>query len=74
MLKRIIFLLPFLFFLLMIFSFSNEPTAPVKTVIIDPGHGGGDQGADGVYSTEAQVTLALSKNLGERMALELPRC
>lgn len=43
-----------------------------KTIIIDPGHGGPDQGADGLFSTEAQVTLAVSKRLGERVEKELP--
>jgi N-acetylmuramoyl-L-alanine amidase len=70
--KKTIFLLPCLLFVLTLLSFTHERPAPVKTIIIDPGHGGADQGADGVYSTEAQVTLALSKKLGERMATELP--
>lgn len=72
MLKRIIFLVPCSFFLLSFYAFTTGKPAPVKTIIIDPGHGGADQGADGLFSTEAQVTLALSKKLGERMASELP--
>lgn len=72
MLKTPFFLLPCLAVLLVVFAFSTPKPAPVKTVIIDPGHGGADQGADGLVSTEAQVTLALSKKLGERMAAELP--
>ncbi|HEU4903218.1 MAG TPA: N-acetylmuramoyl-L-alanine amidase [Flavisolibacter sp.] len=72
MLKRIIFLVPCMFFLLVFYAFTPGKPAPVKTIIIDPGHGGADQGADGLFSTEAQVTLALSKKLGERMATELP--
>jgi N-acetylmuramoyl-L-alanine amidase len=72
MLKRIIFLVPCAFFLLSFCAFTTEKPAPVKTIIIDPGHGGADQGADGLFSTEAQVTLSLSKKLGDRMASELP--
>ena len=72
MLKKILFLVPCLLFMLLLFSFTTEKPAPVKTIIIDPGHGGSDQGADGLISTEAQVTLALGKKLGERMATNLP--
>lgn len=50
---------------------AQKPPA-VRTIIIDPGHGGTDQGADGLFSTEAQVTLALSRKLGEKLATELP--
>jgi N-acetylmuramoyl-L-alanine amidase len=72
MLKKTLFLLPCLFLLLSLLSFTTEKPAPVKTIIIDPGHGGADQGADGLVSTEAQITLALSKKLGEKIASELP--
>lgn len=72
MLKKTFYLLPCLLLLLLLCSFTKEHPAPVKTVIIDPGHGGADQGADGLHSTEAQITLALSKRLGERMATDLP--
>lgn len=72
MLKKTIILLPCLVLLLSnLPSFAQKP-APVKTIIIDPGHGGSDQGAGGLISTEAQVTLALSKRLGEKLATELP--
>jgi N-acetylmuramoyl-L-alanine amidase len=37
----------------------------IKTIIVDPGHGGSDQGARGRYSTEAQITLKLSTKLNE---------
>ncbi len=51
--------------------FAQKP-ASVKTIIIDPGHGGADQGAAGTFTTEAQLTLAISKKLGEKIAAELP--
>lgn len=35
----------------------------LKTIIIDAGHGGSDQGAKGTYSTEAQITLQLALRL-----------
>lgn len=72
MLKKKFYLLPCLLLLLSVTSFASENPAPVKTIIIDPGHGGADQGAAGSYSTEAQLTLALGKRLGERMATEMP--
>ncbi|MDQ3279595.1 MAG: N-acetylmuramoyl-L-alanine amidase [Bacteroidota bacterium] len=52
--------------------FSPAQKPPVRTIIIDPGHGGADPGAAGLVSTEAQITLALSKKLGEKLATELP--
>jgi N-acetylmuramoyl-L-alanine amidase len=72
MLKKTIILLPcFLLFLLSPqFSAAQKPT--VRTIIIDAGHGGADPGAKGLISTEAQLTLLLSKKLGEKLATELP--
>ena len=42
------------------------------TIIIDPGHGGIDPGANGQFSTEAQVALSISLKLGKALATELP--
>jgi len=72
MLKKSFFLVPCFLTLLSVLAFTSQKPAPVKTVIIDPGHGGADQGADGLMSTEAQITLALGRRLGERMAVEMP--
>ncbi|HEX6429333.1 MAG TPA: N-acetylmuramoyl-L-alanine amidase [Niastella sp.] len=44
----------------------------LNTIIIDPGHGGKDQGASGQFSTEAAVALSISLKLGEVLAKELP--
>jgi len=49
-------------------SFSTEAQNSAKTlkrIIIDPGHGGTDPGANGKYSTEAAVSLAISLKLEE---------
>ena len=71
MLKKTIILLPaILLFHLFLPACAQKPT--VKTIIIDAGHGGADQGAEGLISTEAKLTLALSKKLGEKMAAEMP--
>ncbi len=74
MLKKTTILFPCFLILFFFSSFTAiaQKGASVKTIIIDPGHGGGDQGAEGLFSTEAQVTLALSKILGEKLATELP--
>ncbi|MBS1760752.1 MAG: N-acetylmuramoyl-L-alanine amidase [Bacteroidetes bacterium] len=45
---------------------------PLKTIIIDPGHGGIDPGARGTFSTEANVNLAVSLKLGDAMQKEFP--
>jgi N-acetylmuramoyl-L-alanine amidase len=37
----------------------------LKRIIIDPGHGGTDPGANGKYSTEAAISLAISLKLEE---------
>lgn len=72
MLKKPLFFLPLFFILLSVLSFTTQTRKPVKTIIIDPGHGGIDQGAEGLISTEAQLSLAMSKKLGEQIARELP--
>ena len=72
MLKKVASLLPFLLFLVFSVSSLAQKPATVKTIIIDAGHGGADQGAEGLISTEAQLTLALSKKLGEKLAVEMP--
>jgi N-acetylmuramoyl-L-alanine amidase len=44
----------------------------IKTVIIDPGHGGKDPGAAGLISTEAAVSLEIALKLGKAMEKEFP--
>ncbi|HEY2720299.1 MAG TPA: N-acetylmuramoyl-L-alanine amidase [Chitinophagaceae bacterium] len=44
----------------------------LRTIIIDPGHGGLDQGAKGSFSTEAEVSLAVSLKLGKAIEQEFP--
>ena len=51
---------------------SNKAKPVLKTIIIDPGHGGKDQGAQGLFSTEAQVALAVSLTLGKEIQKEFP--
>lgn len=74
MIKRI---LPVLSLLLATIFFSSTAFCQtqkkvLRTIIVDPGHGGLDQGAKGAYSTEAEVSLAVSLKLGEALAKEFP--
>ena len=44
----------------------------IRTVIIDPGHGGFDTGTKGLYSKESAVALAVSIKLGKALEEEYP--
>ena len=72
MLKKTVFVFPLLFVALSLLSFTARQNKAVKTIIIDPGHGGVDQGAAGLISTEAQLSLAMSTKLGELIQKEIP--
>src|SRR5581483_447646 len=43
-----------------------------KTIVIDPGHGGKDNGAHGDYSLEKNVALAIGKKLKARLNDSMP--
>lgn len=73
----------FLFFLfaslsITIFSFinHNKPKSKkqkvIKTIVIDPGHGGSDGGAKGQYSYEKDICLAVSLKVGAMIEKEFP--
>jgi N-acetylmuramoyl-L-alanine amidase len=44
----------------------------VQTIIIDPGHGGKDQGAKGTFSTEAKICLEIGLLLGKEIEEQFP--
>lgn len=44
----------------------------LRTIVIDPGHGGKDEGAHGAYSFEKDVTLAVSLKLRDAIQREMP--
>src|SRR3954465_14090794 len=68
--------------LLLFFSFlfvftSTFAQKKLKTIIVDAGHGGSDNGATGQYegslrSKEKKVTLAISKKVIAQLQKELP--
>lgn len=45
---------------------------PLRTIIIDPGHGGFDNGTHGLFSKEKDVTLAISLKLGKAIQEAFP--
>ncbi|NOT50659.1 MAG: N-acetylmuramoyl-L-alanine amidase [Chitinophagaceae bacterium] len=51
---------------------SAEHPKAINTIIIDPGHGGLDPGAPGSFSTEANVSLAVSLRLGDSIKKHFP--
>jgi N-acetylmuramoyl-L-alanine amidase len=69
-----LFLLP----LTLLCSFADaQPAKKIKTIIIDPGHGGSDDGAHGEYegtlgSKEKNVTLAISMKLVDELKKQMP--
>ena len=50
----------------------SQSQSRIKTIIVDAGHGGADQGAKGTYSTEAEITLQLALKVGALLEKELP--
>lgn len=51
---------------------SDKQDKPIRTIVIDAGHGGEDPGAKGSYSTEKQVTLAVALKLGKILEENMP--
>lgn len=75
--RRIVFLILSSCFAIGLVSFTGndqgpQPKAAIRTLIIDPGHGGIDPGARGSFSTEADVSLAVSLKLGKAIQKEFP--
>src|SRR5579859_15668 len=61
----------------LICSISSYNTIPkqkprLRTIIIDPGHGGIDPGTTGLFSREADVALNISLKLGKAIEQEFP--
>ena len=70
-------LLPVLAGMVFLLSFGSIPSAPpqkplIRTLIIDAGHGGRDQGAKGLISTEAAISLDIALKLGKAIEKEFP--
>ncbi|HJU45477.1 MAG TPA: N-acetylmuramoyl-L-alanine amidase [Chitinophagaceae bacterium] len=53
--------------------FSSDRQKPVlKTIIIDAGHGGSDNGAHGAYAYEKDICLDIALKLGKKLEEEFP--
>ena len=76
MMKRVILLLFPICISIFLVSFvgknENPPKVQIKTLIIDPGHGGIDPGARGNFSNEADVSLAVSLKFGKALQEQFP--
>lgn len=75
--KAIFFTVLILVFSTLFFSFKSDPREArfqksVKKIIIDPGHGGSDQGASGSLITEAKLCLQMGLKLGKMLEKEIP--
>ncbi|TVR40322.1 MAG: N-acetylmuramoyl-L-alanine amidase [Bacteroidia bacterium] len=53
-------------------NLSSQGSSAVKTVVIDPGHGGRDSGAVGRRAKEKDIALAISLKLGEYIREHIP--
>lgn len=65
-------------FLILLTSFerggsSGQHTIKLRTLIIDPGHGGQFHGTKGLISSEQDVTLEISIKLGEAIKKDFPK-
>ena len=76
MLKKTFPFFAFLISLTVLFSFSDKwmQKPVIRTIVVDAGHGGYDVGAKGLFSTEADVSLAIAMKLGKRLETEFPEC
>ncbi len=73
MLKKTLFILSCISIVTILSSFKEEaPQQAVKTIIIDPGHGGHDVGAKGDYSYEKDICLDVSLKLGQLINKQMP--
>lgn len=77
MMKKIFLLSLVLFSITLISSFKVKPGSAyqkpsIKTIIIDAGHGGQDNGARGDYSFEKDICLDIALRLGKKMEQEFP--
>ena len=73
--RRFISVLIFIAVLPFAFAFKSASVTTkkgVQTIIIDPGHGGKDQGAKGAITTEAKICLAVGLKLGKAIEEKFP--
>ena len=79
MTRRILVVILHFFILTVLFSFAKDPVKPnkkqtLKTIVIDAGHGLPNSNAEGKYSYESQLTMAMALKLSDRLKEVLPDC
>lgn len=79
MIKRAIVIFLHFFIFSIFSSFSTNLNLPpkrqiLKTIVIDAGHGLPNRNAEGKYSYESELTLAMALKLGQRLKEVLPDC
>ncbi|HPG12184.1 MAG TPA: N-acetylmuramoyl-L-alanine amidase [Chitinophagaceae bacterium] len=79
MIKRTLFFFLAASLSFMVFSFSDNEEGVatpnqnvIKTIVVDPGHGGSDAGAHGEYSYEKDICLDISLKVGKLIQQEFP--
>ena len=78
MIKKIFYPVSLFFFFTIVSSFIHKnkipefTKAPIRTVIIDPGHGGNFSGAEGLHSFEKDVSLSVALKFGKALQAEYP--
>lgn len=78
--KKIFFVFIFQFFVInFLFSFTTKTShtsnkQALKTVVIDAGHGLPNSNAEGKYSYESELTLAMALKIGQRLKEVMPDC
>ncbi len=77
MMNKGILSLCLIFVSVVLFSFNTGPesvtqTRPLRTIILDAGHGGQDVGARGAYSFEKDICLDITLKLGKKLEAEFP--
>lgn len=77
MIKKIATLSILSLFVLLVFSSKKIPAqgaskSALKTIIVDPGHGGSDVGARGEYSYEKDICLDIGLKVGKKLEQEFP--
>jgi len=69
---KIKLLITLIFFSLVVAQRTSAQGYRIKTIVIDPGHGGRKPGASGSFSKEKDISLKVALKLGEIIKEELP--
>lgn len=79
MIKKLFVVILLICILPVLFSFATDDNKPtkkqsIKTIVIDAGHGLPNKNAEGKYSYESALTLAMALKIGGRLKETLPDC